>query len=99
MIPRSGGDYTYLLETMHPVFAFLFSWTSFTILKPSSQALILLTCSEYLLAPLFDDGCGAPPEEIVKTLTITLMRTNLHVHVHTVYTIRYKYYTAFLLWF
>ena len=76
MYPKSGGDYTYLLETLHPVFAYLFNWTNTVILKPSSQALILLTCSEYLLAPLFGDGCGPPPDTIAKTLTVTLISTS-----------------------
>ena len=77
MIPKSGGEYVYLLDSMHPVFAYLSAWTSCIILKPSGLALISLTCAEYVLVPLFDDGCGTPPELPMKLLAISAIRESL----------------------
>ena len=61
MIPKSGCEYAYLFEAFGPIPAFLFSWVSMILLKPSSVAIIALTCAEYVMVPLFDDGCGVPP--------------------------------------
>ena len=61
MIPKSGCEYAYLYEAFGPIPAFLFSWVSMILLKPSSVAIIALTCAEYVMVPLFDDGCGVPP--------------------------------------
>ena len=74
MIPKSGGEYAYLLDSLHPVFAFLFAWVSAWILKPSGVAVIALTCAEYVLVPLFNDGCGSPPVLETKLLAITVIR-------------------------
>lgn len=74
MIPKSGGEHAYLMESLHPVFAFLFDYISIILLKPSTAAIICLTCSEYLLVPLFNDDCGAPPAMISKMLAIAVLR-------------------------
>ena len=74
MIPKSGGEYTYLLDSMHPIFAFLSAWTTTIVLKTSGLALISLTCAEYILVPLFNDGCGSPPEMQIKMLAVSVIR-------------------------
>ena len=61
MIQKSGCEYAYLLEAFGPIPGFLFSWVSMILIKPSSVAIISLTCAEYIMVPLFDDGCGDPP--------------------------------------
>ncbi|XP_036130743.1 b(0,+)-type amino acid transporter 1-like [Molossus molossus] len=65
-ITKSGGEYPYLMEAFGPIPAYLFSWTSLFILKPSSFAIICLSFSEYAAAPLYT-GCK-PPEIVVKCL-------------------------------
>ena len=74
MIPKSGGEYAYLMEALHPIFPFLFSWISAWILKPAGVAVITLTCAEYVLVPLFNDDCGSPPALNIKLLAITVIR-------------------------
>lgn len=70
MIPKSGCEYAYLLEcyggkekfrSFGRIPAFLFNWVSMLLIKPSSIAIISLTCAEYVMVPFFDDGCGEPP--------------------------------------
>ncbi|KAF6079476.1 solute carrier family 7 member 9 [Phyllostomus discolor] len=66
MITKSGGEYPYLMEAFGPIPAYLFSWTSLFIIKPSSFAIICLSFSEYATAPFYA-GCK-PPEVVVKCL-------------------------------
>ncbi len=61
MIQMSGAEYAYLLRAFGALPAFMFSWVSMLLLKPSSVAIIALTCAEYVMVPLFDDDCGSPP--------------------------------------
>lgn len=66
MITKSGGEYPYLMEAFGPIPAYLFSWTSLFVIKPSSFAIICLSFSEYASAPFYS-GCQ-PPEIVVKCL-------------------------------
>ena len=73
MIPRSGGEYIYLLEGSHPLTAFLFNYVSSFIITPSSVSIQGLTCAKYLLVPFYSDGCGHPPDEQVIMLAICII--------------------------
>ena len=73
MITRSGGEYAYLREAFHPVFAYLFAFIQTLLLKPSSVAIISLTCGEYLAQPFFEDGCGSAPAYITKCLAMAVV--------------------------
>ncbi|XP_040832608.1 b(0,+)-type amino acid transporter 1 [Ochotona curzoniae] len=66
MITKSGGEYPYLMEAFGPIPAYLFSWTSLVVMKPSSFAIICLSFSEYVAAPFYS-GCE-PPQVVVKFL-------------------------------
>lgn len=57
MIPLSGAEYVYLLEGFGPLPAFLYSWTSVIVLKPSQVAIICLAFGVYVIEPFFP-GCG-----------------------------------------
>lgn len=69
MITKSGGEYPYLMEAFGPIPAFLFSWTSLIVMKPSSFAIICLSFSEYVCAAFYS-GCN-PPNVVVKLLAAT----------------------------
>lgn len=56
MIPKSGGEYPILLEAYGPIPAYLFAWTSATILKPSSFAIQSLTFAKYCFSLLATGG-------------------------------------------
>ncbi|KAG5263872.1 hypothetical protein AALO_G00269560 [Alosa alosa] len=66
MITKSGGEYPYLMEAFGPVMAFLYSWTTIIVLKPSSFAIIALSCAEYAATPFYP-GC-TPPLLVTKCL-------------------------------
>ncbi len=73
MIHESGGNYTYLDKAYGDGFAFLYSWISILLLRPSSLSIIALTCGEYLIAPFFGDGCGRGPDGIIKMVAIMVI--------------------------
>lgn len=66
MITKSGGEYPYLMEAFGPIPAYLFSWTSLIVMKPTSFAIICLSFSEYVCAAFYS-GCKPPPV-VVKLL-------------------------------
>ncbi|UYV84976.1 SLC7A9 [Cordylochernes scorpioides] len=68
MITKSGAEYVYLLDAFGPLPAFLFSWVSVLVLKPSMLAIICLTLGEYVVEPLYA-GCY-PDHMLVKMVTV-----------------------------
>ncbi|XP_037372264.1 B(0,+)-type amino acid transporter 1 [Talpa occidentalis] len=93
MITKSGGEYPYLMEAFGPPVAYLFSWTSLFVIKPTSFAIICLSFSEYACAPFYS-GCK-PPELVVKCLaaaailfiiTVNAMSVRLGSYVQNVFT-------------
>ena len=95
MITKSGAEYSYLAEAFCPILAYLYSWTTVMVLKPSSFAIITLSFAEYASTPFYP-GC-TPPVVITKCLAAAaickfycypyLKGSNLHtpllVLVHT----------------
>lgn len=75
MITKSGGEYPYLMEAFGPIPAYLFSWTSLFVIKPSSFAIICLSFSEYVSSPFYA-GCS-PPQVVVKFLAAAAIRESL----------------------
>ncbi|KAM4017173.1 B(0,+)-type amino acid transporter 1 [Anomaloglossus baeobatrachus] len=73
MITKSGGEYPYLMEAFGPIPAFLFSWASVIVMKPSSFAIICLSFAEYASAPFYP-GCEPPPV-VIKCLAAAAIMT------------------------
>lgn len=65
-IPRSGGDFAYILEAFGPLPAFLQLWVSLLVINPSAQAVVALTFANYILEPIFPD-CR-PPDASLRLL-------------------------------
>ncbi|XP_065781818.1 B(0,+)-type amino acid transporter 1 [Muntiacus reevesi] len=93
MITKSGGEYPYLMEAFGPIPAYLFSWSSLFVIKPSSFAIICLSFSEYVCAPFYP-GCN-PPQVVVKFLaaavillisTVNALSVRLGSYVQNVFT-------------
>ncbi|XP_056135113.1 b(0,+)-type amino acid transporter 1 [Lampris incognitus] len=66
MITKSGGEYPYLMEAYGSIMAYLYSWTTAMVLKPSSFAIISLSFAEYASTPFYP-GCS-PPLVVTKCL-------------------------------
>ncbi|XP_076788337.1 B(0,+)-type amino acid transporter 1 isoform X1 [Arvicanthis niloticus] len=93
MITKSGGEYPYLMEAFGPIPAYLFSWTSLIVMKPTSFAIICLSFSEYVCAAFYS-GC-TPPAVVVKLLaaaaillitTVNALSVRLGSYVQNVFT-------------
>ncbi|OBS77207.1 hypothetical protein A6R68_16368 [Neotoma lepida] len=93
MITKSGGEYPYLMEAFGPIPAYLFSWTSLIVIKPTSFAIICLSFSEYVCAAFYM-GCK-PPNVVVKLLaaaaillitTVNSLSVRLGSYVQNVFT-------------
>lgn len=61
MIPKSGGEFAYLLEAFGAPGAFLYSWTSVTLLRPSQTAIIALAFGKYVAEPFFPSCMAQDP--------------------------------------
>ncbi|XP_022103391.1 putative L-type amino acid transporter 1-like protein MLAS [Acanthaster planci] len=59
MISKSGGDFTYILDSFGPVPAFLRIWTLIVAVRTASFAVLVITASTYLIGPFFGE-CGVP---------------------------------------
>ncbi|XP_067133364.1 b(0,+)-type amino acid transporter 1 isoform X5 [Centruroides vittatus] len=71
MITKSGAEYSYLLDAFGPFSAFLFSWVSVFVLKPSMLAIICLSLGEYIVEPL-STGCDPNPLLVKLVTTIAI---------------------------
>ncbi|KAG5893204.1 hypothetical protein JTB14_025609 [Gonioctena quinquepunctata] len=63
MIPKSGGDYAYIMEAFGALPAFLYLWVALFILVPTGNAITAITFAQYILQPLWGT-CPAPYEAV-----------------------------------
>jgi len=52
-IPKSGSDYAYIGEAFGPLPAFLYLWDATMVFVPTTNAIMALTVSNYLIQPFF----------------------------------------------
>ncbi|XP_064795157.1 cystine/glutamate transporter-like [Oncorhynchus masou masou] len=65
---KSGGHYTYLLETLGPLPAFLRLWAEFLFIRPAVTSYVSLAFGRYVVHP-FSSPC-APPTALIKLVSI-----------------------------
>lgn len=70
-IPRSGGDYAYVLEAFGPLAAFLRLWVTVLVVQPATLAVLGLTFATYMVKPLYPD-CE-PPDLALRLLAIVCL--------------------------
>jgi APA family basic amino acid/polyamine antiporter len=74
LLPRTGGDYVYLLEAYGPLAAFLSGWVSFLIGFAGPLAAMADASATYVLAPLqLDAATGRLATRGVATLVIAAL--------------------------
>ncbi len=73
-LPRSGGDYVFLVEAYGPLAAFLSGWVSFLIGFGGPIAASASAAAKYLLAPLrLDDASAAVAQPAVASAAIVAL--------------------------
>ncbi|XP_025199652.1 b(0,+)-type amino acid transporter 1 [Melanaphis sacchari] len=82
MNPSSGAEYAYLMDAFGPMPAFLFSWISTLILKPSQVAIICLSFAKYAVEA-FVDECGSS-EYIVKIVAVLSILIITYINCYSV---------------
>lgn len=71
MNTSSGAEYAYFMDAFGAPPAFLFSWASTLVLKPSQMAIICLSFGKYAVEA-FVTECE-PPEIVVKMVALLAM--------------------------
>jgi L-type amino acid transporter 9 len=68
MNTSSGAEYAYFMDAFGSLPAFLFSWVSTLVLKPSQMAIICLSFAKYAVEA-FVTECD-PPDIVVKLVAL-----------------------------
>lgn len=82
MNTSSGAEYAYFIDAFGAPPAFLFSWVSTLVLKPSQMAIISLSFAQYAVEAFAAD-CD-PPEEVVKIVALLAIILILLVNCYSV---------------
>ncbi|RZF43656.1 hypothetical protein LSTR_LSTR009253 [Laodelphax striatellus] len=77
-----GAEYAYFMDAFGPLPAFLFSWVSTLVLKPSQLAIICLSFAKYVVEA-FVTECE-PPETVVKMVAILSIMVILFINCYSV---------------
>lgn len=72
-IPKSGGEFMYLLEAFGGLGAFLYSWTSVTLLRPAQTAIITLAFGQYVAEPFFPSCVSQDPDRQDLNILVKLL--------------------------
>ncbi|XP_014488143.1 PREDICTED: b(0,+)-type amino acid transporter 1-like isoform X2 [Dinoponera quadriceps] len=82
MNTSSGAEYAYFMDAFGAPPAFLFSWVSTLVLKPSQMAIICLSFAQYAVEAFAAD-CD-PPDEVVKLVALLAIVLILLVNCYSV---------------
>ncbi|XP_044258522.1 b(0,+)-type amino acid transporter 1 isoform X1 [Tribolium madens] len=82
MNTSSGAEYAYFMDAFGAPPAFLFSWASTLVLKPSQMAIICLSFGKYAVEA-FVSECE-PPEIVVKMVALLAVVVILYVNCYSV---------------
>lgn len=84
VIKQSGAEYVYMDRAYGDAMSYLFSWVNNFLVKPASMATITLTCAQYIMTPLFDDGCGEAPTHIKLIFAIVFLFVLVAINIYSV---------------
>ncbi|XP_071811553.1 cystine/glutamate transporter-like [Apostichopus japonicus] len=87
-IRKSGGDYTFIMDSAGPLFAFLNVWTTFTCINTAGMAILSLTAANYMLAPIFSDCENGVPFIITRLLACCILGAVTFVNCMNLYATR-----------
>ncbi|XP_063911416.1 b(0,+)-type amino acid transporter 1-like [Zophobas morio] len=94
IIPRSGAEYSYYMDSFGPLHkfwgrlpSFIYSWVLIFITKPAEVAIIILTFSEYLCQPIFDVMCihnSEDSERVKKAVALLALGLITYINMSSV---------------
>ncbi|KAJ8931213.1 hypothetical protein NQ314_015910 [Rhamnusium bicolor] len=83
LVPRSGSEYAYFMDSFGPLHkfwgnlpSFVYSWIMIVIIRPAEVAVIVLTFSEYLCQPILNIFCIKNPgdtEKVIKAIALVAL--------------------------
>ncbi|GAA52452.1 cystine/glutamate transporter [Clonorchis sinensis] len=79
-IPRSGGEYIYILETFGPFLGFMALWITFFVIGTVSCAINSLVLANYVLKPFFP-ACDVPASAIQLVALIAVRTFLVHLRI------------------
>ncbi|XP_068141343.1 b(0,+)-type amino acid transporter 1 isoform X1 [Drosophila tropicalis] len=82
MNTSSGAEWAYFMDAYGPAPAFLFSWVSTLVLKPSQMAIICLSFAQYAVEAFMTE-CD-PPRGVVKMVALVAIVMILFVNCYSV---------------
>lgn len=82
MNTSSGAEYAYFMDAFGSMPAYLFSWVSTLVLKPSQLAIICLSFSKYAVEA-FVTECE-PPDSVVKLVAVLAIAVILFINCYSV---------------
>ncbi|KAF5301585.1 hypothetical protein FQR65_LT08890 [Abscondita terminalis] len=82
MNTSSGAEYAYFMDAFGAPPAFLFSWASTLVLKPSQMAIICLSFGKYAVEA-FVSECE-PPDVVVKMVALLALVVILYINCYSV---------------
>ncbi|XP_054272775.1 b(0,+)-type amino acid transporter 1-like [Macrosteles quadrilineatus] len=77
-----GAEYAYFMDAFGPLPAFLFSWVSTLVLKPSQMAIICLSFAKYAVEA-FVSECE-PPDTVVKLVSVLSILVIMYINCYSV---------------
>ncbi|XP_054748210.2 Y+L amino acid transporter 2-like isoform X1 [Lytechinus pictus] len=69
-IPRSGGEYAYIMACFGELPAFLLLWVTLIIINPTGQTIVALTFAYYVIQPFYQIEDCPPPDIFVRLMAI-----------------------------
>lgn len=82
IVPRSGSEYAYFMDSFGPLHkfwgrlpAFLYSIIMIFVVKPAEVAVVVLTFSEYMCQPILDALCISDPISTQRLKKLTALLT------------------------
>nr|CAH7757669.1 unnamed protein product [Callosobruchus chinensis] len=94
LVPRSGSEYAYFVDSFGPVHkfwghlpAFVYSWIMILVIRPAEVAILVLTFSQYLCQPILDTLCmkdAADTDKMIKSLAIAALGVITYINVSSV---------------
>jgi len=93
MNTSSGAEWAYFMDAFGSAPAFIFSWVSTLVLKPSQMAIICLSFAQYAVEA-FVSECD-PPSVVVKMVALLAIGKYFHPRGHIEWTFNYFVFLFF----